>query len=79
MGNKIIYNGSSNINLTSFYKNLLTINFCQKIIPVFLRILPASLYTTTIAWAASLCSFHKKFVIACPAITAQKFYIYCQL
>jgi hypothetical protein len=39
--------------------------------PIFLHILPELLYTVIIAQAASLCLF-QKFVVARPAVFAQK-------
>jgi hypothetical protein len=43
-----------------------------KVVPVFLHIISAPLYTFAIACEASLCPFQKKFVVARPTILAQK-------
>jgi hypothetical protein len=42
-----------------FYKNVLVTIFFQKVIHIFLHILPESVYTITITSAAALCPFQK--------------------
>jgi hypothetical protein len=64
------YESSSNINQAFYIKHLLIAIFSK--IPIFVHILPAPLYTISIAQAPSLCCFQKEFVIACPAIIAHK-------
>jgi len=54
----IIYEDSSNIKLY-FYETLLITFFFQKLIPIFLRILPAPVYTVAIYRTDSLCPFQK--------------------
>jgi hypothetical protein len=67
----LVYEWNLNINRT-IYKHLLITFFPQKVIPIFLHILPTHLYNFAITWAPSLCLFQKEFVVAHPAIIAQK-------
>jgi hypothetical protein len=52
----------------TFIKNLTTIFF--KRTNTYFSTIPAPLSTVAIAWAPSLCSFQKEFVIALPDIVA---------
>jgi hypothetical protein len=52
------------------YLKIINLKFFQIVIPVFVHILSAPLYTITIAWVPLI--YQKEFVIACPAIDAQK-------
>jgi len=62
----------SNINWTFLYKRFINHLFFQNVVPIFLNLLPAPLYTFAITLAASLSLYQKKFVVACPAIVVQE-------